>query len=631
VPQRNRREWLRKAAARVSPAISAAIEWIGRAEPVYGVAGPIFEKELRVAGRRRRYYVLRVVYLAVLSGLVGLLWLSLLTMPYFFGGRQVFTYGMSYAGGIITSTILWAELLGLPLIALVMLSTSIGDEVYHRTLGVLMTTPINSLHIVLGKFLGKMTQLVLLLAVSLPILLVVRVLGGTPLEYVLAGTGITLTAMALAGALSMFFSISSRVVPVVLLKALVAMLALYVLVPIVWVSGLKQAQSNSDALLYYTNPYLAMGVETSLYFSPAAAGMPVVHGWLHCLVMLGLTALVLAVCMLRVRRAALRQLTGETGWWRPAAKAMAGKRAAGRASGKIRPATAGLRRVRGSPIVWKEARTRIFKRRWSSLLGLAGVLAVMGVTYWLTGPSLLTSDSPHLTYGIVLFILGGLATSVITATGIPVEKESGAWALLLTTPLEGREILLGKAIGGLRRSLPAWLPLFLHLGLFTALGAIHPVVLPLVAMVVFGNACFLTGSGLFWGVVLKRTATAAIANLLVAIGLWFIVPMGCLYLFGIAASIVQVCIGPIWPWLQMIEGLAMLHPFVEIGVILNGAAGGSAHLRLGRLVFHPAAGGVLDVGIVGMTLIVLALMAGYTVLGRLIVGLVMRGIRKSAF
>ena len=69
----------------------------------------------------------------------------------------------------------------------------------------------------------------------------------------------------------------------------------------------------------------------------------------------------------------------------------------------------------------------------------------------------------------------------------------------------------------------------------------------------------------------------------------------------------------------------------RLNIEINGAAVGSAHLRLGRLVFHPAAGGVLDVGIVGMTLIVLALMAGYTVLGRLIVGLVMRGIRKSAF
>jgi len=155
-------------------------------------------------------------------------------------------------------------------------------------------------------------------------------------------------------------------------------------------------------------------------------------------------------------------------------------------------------------------------------------------------------------------------------------------------------------------------------------------VLPLVALVVFGNACFLTGSGLFWGVVLKRTATAAIANLLVAIGLWFIVPIGCLYLFGIAAVLVQVFFKPITEF-SIIQGLALLHPFVEIGVILNGAAGGSAHLRLDRLAFHLAAGGVLDVDIVGMTLIVLALMAGYTVLGRLIVGLVMRGIRKSAF
>lgn len=611
MPPAKRYLWIRKAAARVSPAVSAAIDWIGRAEPLYGLAGPVFEKELRVSARRRRYYVLRVVYLAGLGGFVGLLWLSLLTMPHLFGGRTAYSYWTAYAGGIITATVIWAEFLALPLLAMVMLSTSIGDEVYHRTLGVLMTTPINSLHIVLGKFLGKMIQLALLMAISLPILLVVRVLGGTPLEYVLAGTGITLTATALLGALSMLFSISSRVVPVVILKTVLAGLLLYVLAPIVWVTGLKQAQAGPDELLYYINPFLALGAETAQCFSPAAPAAPVMYWWLHCLVMLGLTVPVLAVCMVRVRRAALRQLTGEVGWWRR------GRRSEGK-----------VRRIRGSPIVWKEARSRIFKRRLGSLLGLAGILALLGVTYWLTGQEILTSANPHITYGIVLFLLGGLATAVIAAIGVPAEKESGAWALLLATPLEEREIILGKAVGGLRRSLPAWMPLFFHLGLFTALGTIHPIVLPLVAMVVLGNACLLTGSGLFWGVLLKRTATAAIANLLVLIGVWFALPMVLSFAFMMIGTILASAKVMGYVVFERMVSLFMLHPFMEIGVIVDSAAGDKANLALDRMSF-PLAGSAMGVGIVPLILIVMLVMAGYAAVGgflaRAATGLVRRG------
>ncbi|MCX5677434.1 MAG: hypothetical protein NTX87_20835, partial [Planctomycetota bacterium] len=263
-----------------------------------------------------------------------------------------------------------------------------------------------------------------------------------------------------------------------------------------------------------------------------------------------------------------------------------------------------------------------------SLPGLAGVLALLGVTYWLTGQALLASADPHITCGIVLFLLGGLATAVIAAIGVPAEKESGAWALLLATPLHEREIILGKAVGGLRRSLPAWLPLFFHLGLFTVLGAIHPIVLPLVAIVVFGNACLLTGSGLFWGVLLKRTATAAVANLLVLIGVWFGLPMvlsiALMFIAGMLAAAKVMVFEPMM-------GLFMLHPFMEIGVILNGAAGDHARLALARMTFQLAGGENMRIGIALLTLVLALVMAGYAAAGGFLAWAAMGLVRRRAF
>ena len=40
--------------------------------------GAIFDKELRVAGRRRRTYVLRFLYVAVFAAFVSLVWLAVM-------------------------------------------------------------------------------------------------------------------------------------------------------------------------------------------------------------------------------------------------------------------------------------------------------------------------------------------------------------------------------------------------------------------------------------------------------------------------------------------------------------------------------------------------------------------------
>ncbi|MHC4286078.1 MAG: hypothetical protein ACYSWZ_24365, partial [Planctomycetota bacterium] len=111
------------------------------------LTGPIFGKELRVSSRRRRNYVLRFAYLAILTVFVVLVWHS---MVKFQGAAAYRISQMSEAGLSIITTIIIFQFVATQLIAVVMLSTSISDEIYNRTLGVLMTTPINSFQIVMG-------------------------------------------------------------------------------------------------------------------------------------------------------------------------------------------------------------------------------------------------------------------------------------------------------------------------------------------------------------------------------------------------------------------------------------------------------------------------------------------------
>ena len=129
--------------------------------------GPIFDKELRISSRRRRNYVLRTVYLVLLLIFISIVWVNLdLTASTSTGVSQ----RMAEAGTRVVSMIVMFQFVALQLLAITMLSTAINEEIAHQTLGVLMTTPINSFQIVMGKLLSKVCQLLLIAGITVPIL-----------------------------------------------------------------------------------------------------------------------------------------------------------------------------------------------------------------------------------------------------------------------------------------------------------------------------------------------------------------------------------------------------------------------------------------------------------------------------
>src|SRR6266542_4472939 len=141
--------------------------------------GPIFAKELRTASRRKRNYLLRVAYLAAL-----LLFLLL-------------AYGITYEGarGSVAARARQQESLGqafffcfsifsvsaMALIGPILTSTAINGERLHKTFHVLLMTPINAWQIASGKLFSRLLTAMVLLALSLPVLALVRLLGGVEL------------------------------------------------------------------------------------------------------------------------------------------------------------------------------------------------------------------------------------------------------------------------------------------------------------------------------------------------------------------------------------------------------------------------------------------------------------------
>ena len=566
---------------------------------------------------------MRIGYFGLLSVFVLMYWFGMTYRGSMSGAYR--TSQMAEMGMTIVACIQWFQFLTLPLISLVMLSGSIGDEIYRRSLGVLMTTPITSLQIVLGKLASRLVQMLLLLATSLPLLAVVRVFGGVPWDYVVSGLCITLTATLFAGAVSLWFSISGRRVYLAVIKTVVALGILYVLFPLVlWAVGyyIHEAQAGEGPLqnvaflrdfpnwehvlvsiAYFSNPYIAMVTATEEAFSAGGrswlpfAGM----GWtVHCGIMAGMSAVLVLLAVWRVRRVALAEITGDT----PQARRKARRAARTDAAAEADPAR--VRRLFGPPMIWKELQVRIARSRLRMLLVAAFTMAVLGLTYAVAGEGL-DGHVIHSIYVVIFMLLGMLVTTVVAATGITTEKEAGTWEPLLGTALSSRQIVIGKAVGAIGRSLPVWLLLAFHLVLMMGLGYVHPIVLVHLGMLVAGLVAMLTGTGLFFSVCFKRTTFAVALALCLAIFLWALLPMPFFMLdamsFSRATHLGELC--------------STVHPLVQAVVVTDAATGDLAHQPLSALTYNwpmwlwtgPSA------GILATTGIVLATMLGHVGVG----------------
>jgi len=485
------------------------------------LTGPIFGKELRVSSRRRRNYVLRFAYLALLTIFLVLFWLEEVR----YGGSAVNRASrMGEAGMNITAFIVWFQFIAAQLVAIVMMSNSISDEIYNRTLGLLMTTPINSLQIVMGKLLSKLLQLILLLAITLPLLAIVRVFGGVPWAYVVSSLCIILTTAVFVGSVSMLFSIFSRRAYAVIILTVLTLAFLFAALP--FLSGLFWHLVTGDwpedkltELIFYPNPYAVLGVNTGRMLSPRGIGGPTFYWPVHCAMIMAASAALMSFCVSRVRKVALRQAAGA-----PSDAGRTGKKVSPRhlARKAARPA----RRVNGPPTLWKELRTPILRRhKLAAFVVISIALGLLFLTYLsLEAQNDLNDDDVQIVYVIIFVSAAMLFNVVLPATAITSEKESRSWPLLLATTLDDGQILFGKFAGVVRRCLPAWALLFGHLILFSFIGYIRPIAILQMAILAAWVIAFLTCTGLYFSARFKRTTTAVIMNFALVGFLWVLMP-----------------------------------------------------------------------------------------------------------
>ena len=477
-------------------------------------AGPIFQKELRVASRQRKYYLLRFAYVCLLAVVTLQFWYSVARVG---GGAsgvaQVARLGAVGKDAIIT--IVWFQFVTAQVLATVLLSDAISSEVRQRTLEGLLVAPLGALHIVFGKLLSKLLQVVLLLGISMPVLGVARVFGSVPWDYVVWGLCLTLSASVFAGALSLFYSIVYRqpyhAVLVVVLWYLVVWGLLTLVMMSLSVAFLGPARATFASSLL--NPIAALVTWTRAVVTPAGGPGAPAPPWLPCLVLLSAAGLVLLASVRRVRRTA-----GALG--RPAPRGpMTHRPGPGSLWANPIRMSQTVRRVEGTPVVWKDLCTPLFQARWRAVFHLALWVGVLGL--FLIG---VVSFGRRAYGGVFLPIqlLQGLfliCLAVTAAGAITREKEARTWPILLATPLENREIVRGKAVAALHRNLALLLPLSV---LYLLVPFMGPAFMSIVQSFFYllsiyvnlaGATVFLLGLGLYLSARLRTTAAAVVGTL----------------------------------------------------------------------------------------------------------------------
>ena len=486
------------------------------------LTGPILGKELRVSSRRRRHYVIRSLYIAVLAVMMFFAWVQMgryTRMSAYQSGE------LSNMGRAITMLVSWSQFILCQIVAGVMLSTAISDEIYNKTLGVLMTTPISGLQIVAGKLLSRLLQCMLLVGVSLPALAMVRVFGGIPWGYVLSSVCITLSMSVWVGSLSLFFSVSQRKAYVVIIQTILTLGVLFALVPFLVFYLMEQILHIDDRLLMpfflLSNPYVMMAVATEWLMQPRGMVLGMMRYWpWHCAVLLAGSSLLLFWCTVRVRRVALRQIAGGTG----------AVKKARRKTGPARPVRRSwlLPPMGNWPVLWKDLRTPVLggRTRFRKILFRCVVVLALALVYTVIGLEGGFDDrDTHSVMSCLYAILAGLLTIVITATGITSEKEARSWPILLGTAQTDWQILVSKWLAMLRWSLPVWGLLFGHLLVFSLCGMVHSMAFWLLTPVVLGGINLMVGTGLYWSARQHKTTTAVVCNFIVPLMLWFVIPL----------------------------------------------------------------------------------------------------------
>jgi ABC-type transport system involved in multi-copper enzyme maturation permease subunit len=398
-------------------------------------AGPIFHREAITLPRQFRHYLIR-------SGYIGLFLVLMYT-----AGQATFGFqsvrGIHAVAGFGQLAFLMLGFVQLTLVmffSLLLTAGSIAQEKDRQTLILLLMTDLSNREIVLGKLLASLLQVSTLIVISVPVFLLLQLLGGVDSSQILWLFAVCAVTALLTGSWAAFVAfrrektfqiLATCVLGIVFyLGVLEALIALTPAGGIV--AEMAATLSPYRALWQIMTPLADESVATA---GSVAALNPVIALSLLSCVLIGVS-----IRKLRI--------------WNPSRALFIQPETtdeddeAGQSRRVVRH-----RSIWSNPVIWREIMTRAYGRRVVFIkLAYFAIAAAVFTQALTTGASdgdlILGMFSSSATAFLGLSILGLMLVNAQAVTAITGERDGQTLDLLVATDLTAKEFVYGK-LGGI--------------------------------------------------------------------------------------------------------------------------------------------------------------------------------------
>jgi len=422
----------------------AILNWLLRLLPT----NPICMRLVQGGSRRMRHLYIRSGYLAVM--IIVLLFVILGEVT---GGAASFR-ALAAAGATTFLGVSYLQLALICLLTPIFMAGAIAQEANPQTWDILLTTPLNSLQVVLGNLFGRLFFVLALLFSTLPLFMVTQYFGGVPGESIFASYAIAgfsaLVVASIAVTLSVTRTAGRRAVFIFYMSVITYIAVTYAIDIPLREPVSPGAQEALTTVMTPINPFLAMEVllSSNRYVPHTLAGTgsswleslwlgrPIMAYCLQC----ALTSLAL-IAFSTIRLRVIGASVGRTPWYRK----LFGLSARG---AQERPP----RHVGMNPIAWRESTAR--GSSLAAMLGRWGFVAIglLAAIICLTlyhngvfdGPTFRLAIGTILGAEVIIVMLAALNQS---ATAVSREREDGTLDIILTTPIQPGPYLYGKLRG----------------------------------------------------------------------------------------------------------------------------------------------------------------------------------------
>ena len=492
--------------------------------------GPVFTREVTIAPRRDRTFVARAVYGGLLLLLISTAWLVM-------AGTQLITDTGDFSrfGMNLFRLITPFQLVLMLFFSAVLSAGAVAQEKDRKTLLLLLLTRLSNSELVLGKLLASLLEVLLFLAISVPIFLMMALLGGISYPQIIKGLLVTLFGMLACGSVGSCVALWRE-------KTFQAVSAT-VLILVLWlgfwqvtgygVFGSRWFGCSTRTIAEAMSPWLGVfAAMKPVVVSSGASLFAPIYPSIAALSVITLLVNLLAIAFVRVwnpsREVRIGAAPEEDTWRKEAVEARLAREAQQRRSAatgiadvsnpyedlthnlfaqeaehpdkvssddqelidpstgkmrmdpKISAAPGKVRPVWDNPIIWREIRTKAYGRRALIIRGVYFLLFVMsalalhGVFAASASPMISQIAGPLLP----MLVLSMILVNAQAVTSLTSERDGGTFTLLLVSDISPKEFVWGK-LGGTFYNMKeiVVLPLLLcgyvwYLGAISALNAL---------------------------------------------------------------------------------------------------------------------------------------------------------------